>query len=555
MMLASLLCVIFIQGTKPTMFKKWDLLIVNGELNGTIYKNRAALCSGEGRNHSLTQVNVMTLTNRGSNANPEYAYDYGTQVHFSNEALRPLSIKESKLSSNQQALSIENRWRIQCTCDAFSHVIEAQSKEEPIKDTSFLAEDLILCFGMIAHEFFISGLYYSFNYLSKHDFSKNVTRQFSESFCDHYVKKNENLLANSAIANSIGAGDLVRIKPLKPQKNESLQILVQHFGGSFGEIISFTSGDLIRKNSRNQTEFAVQSSSDGNMKLGLRPKYLCKITKIYVHEVSGKFSFLRFRELVLSLLSDPNKEILYLPLALMDRFSIFMLQQRHRPNLIFDVAVAASIGVIQTNRCPQKVSDFSSWFLSFPFFMTADIWNRVIEEMKMTSNPTKMIKKINEHFVSATSKYMKMDLAKGQNQNQTMMRWRRTIENDFRASIKQHRSGYYNLFHVIKVEFFEATQELHPDYFREIPFEPANSFRIIRRRMENSYRLSVIQNYMNANSKGKDLHVICFRDEKNNFLQNLTAALAEQLNVKWSIRGISESQIVADNIVKTSILN
>ena len=72
----------------------------------------------------------------------------------------------------------------------------------------------------------------------------------------------------------------------------------------------------------------------------------------------------------------------------------------------------------------------------------------------------------------------------------------------------------------------------------------------MRLRKENLYRLSVIQNYINSNAKGKDLHVICDKDEDNNFLRNLTAALAEQLNVKWSIRSMNWSQIMADNIVK-----
>ena len=383
---------------KKTRFEYLDLLMVNGEYNGTIYKNQIVLFLEQNQNYAVTKL--ITITNPGTAAVPEYEYDYRQQAIFPNEALRPLLIKKSRLKNQASSFSLEDRWKIQCICDTATYIIECRDDEDPSADISISCGDFILCFGLVGNQFGLQGIYYSFNYLNNlAETPRNVSHDFLTEFIAKYLRNEHNLLANSAIANGVKEGDLMRVKTLKPQKNAALQIKVQHFGGSFGEITTFIPGNLRRKNSRNQTEFAIRSLFSRTMKLALRPKYLLKVTKIYIHRISNPFSFAQFRELVLSLLSDQSKNILYLPhrihhqwespYILMDKFSIFMLQQRDRQNFIHDIVIWSSFAINGMYELPSKLPDICRWFFSFPFFMTCNIWEHVVMRLRMTSNPTK----------------------------------------------------------------------------------------------------------------------------------------------------------------------
>ena len=339
-------------------FEYLDLLTINGEcaVDGMVYKD-VVICLTSEQNYTLARVTTVTKIDEPLYRGYEYSHN---SVVFPTNALRAFSIMRSK-SRNQSLLSNKHRLKIERICNVVTSVTDAQSANISIT----FDEITILAFGMIAHRFGINGFWYGFNYFKEFT---NKSQTFCDGFYEKYLRFEPRSLANSAIANRLSASDLVKIKELKRQKNDTLQITAQHFSGSFGEIIPFTFGNLMRTNSRNQTEFAIQSLFDQEMKLGLRPKYLLRVTKIYVHRVSQNFRFPEFREQVLLLLSDPNKEILYLPhkipALVMDEFAILMLQQRDRQNLIHDIALTAINGIHMKHclKCPIKFClRLSSW--------------------------------------------------------------------------------------------------------------------------------------------------------------------------------------------------
>ena len=69
-----------------------------------------------------------------------------------------------------------------------------------------------------------------------------------------------------------------------------------------------------RINSRNQQEFSIQSLLESDMKLALRPKYFCKITKIYVHRITKEVVFSELVKLR-AIWKHKHNEVLYLPFA------------------------------------------------------------------------------------------------------------------------------------------------------------------------------------------------------------------------------------------------
>ena len=139
---------------------------------------------------------------------------------------------------------------------------------------------------------------------------------------------------------------------------------------------------------------------------------------------------------------------------------------------------------------------------------------------------------------------MKMDLGKEQNLNQTMQRWKAQIESDFKGSIKQHRTGYNNLFRIVSTELLETTQEFHPEYFRPQGLY-LNEMQTMKSTIQYLYRVSVIQNYIKAKAKGHDLHVICYGDAQRGFLENFTA----NIGVQWNIDN-STTHMLVDNIIE-----
>ena len=507
------------------IFNYSDLLIVDGEyiVDGTIYKDEIVMCSEYG--HNCTVATVITVTKIG------YSHE---EVTFPTKRLRAFSIKKSK-SNNPLALSGKDRLKIESICEMVA----------PSNVQIAFTQIKTLPFGMIAHRFGPNGYFYAFNYCKEFML---YPQDFYDAFFEKYLRLEPRSLANSAIAKTVRTGDLVSIKPLTPQKNASLQIRAQHFGGSFGEMSTFRSGDLTRKNSRNQTEFAIQSLFGKREKLGLRPKYLCRITKIYVHRISDDFPFCEFRELVLSLLSNPSRNILYLPhkspeLVLMDEYAIFMLQQRKRQNLIFDVALSAVNGLHLSHK---TVFEVYQQILSFPFFMTPDIWQRVIGRVRMGSHPTKMVTKMNTLFERMNAKFMKMQLDKKQNLTQ-IIAMTDVIQNTLsKFPIKTYSNAYVNLFYAMTEELSASIQEQHPDYIEQ--FCDANITLVMQ--LCNLYRISVIQNYLKANAKGRDLHVICYGDHRRQNLWDFRVALSEKINVEWKINNSNVSDVLTNEMIQ-----
>ena len=177
--------------------------------------------------------------------------------------------------------------------------------------------------------------------------------------------------------------------------------------------------------------------------------------------------------------------------------------------------------------------------------MNGNIWERVIEKMKMNSNPTKMIKKVQALYESTSAKFMKVQLDKKQDLNQIIKRIKQNIDSDLKISIRQHRSGYHNLINVIKDELMASVKELRPDYMEQ--YDPAQNTTVFVR-LQSLYRISVIRNYFKANAKGHDLHVFTYGDGENGFLQDLWTLFAQKLNIEWTIRNTNVCHILADEI-------
>ena len=108
----------------------------------------------------------------------------------------------------------------------------------PFPDTP-IEEAAMLCFGMIVYQFQSKGFFYAVN--SFFGGASNETTAILTEFYRNHIQCEPRSLAASSRADTVRAGDVVRIEPLKPQKNARLQIRARHFGGSFGEIIPFLS--------------------------------------------------------------------------------------------------------------------------------------------------------------------------------------------------------------------------------------------------------------------------------------------------------------------------
>lgn len=227
----------------------------------------------------------------------------------------------------------------------------------------------------------------------------------------------------------------------------------------------------------------------------------------------------------------------------MDVNGIFMAQLRNKERIIFDVAIC-SMDLFYMNQA--KFKDFPCQnIITFAYLMNADMWKRVIDKMKMDRNPQKVIKKINGLFDTVRAKLIKIDLGKETKVGEIIRTMARKIESDFRVSIRQ-RSVYDALFKNMKLEMLASMKELHADYLEVLNERSIFLFT----RLKNLYRVSVIQNYLNACSKGHDLHVICYQDEEHGLLQKLSAALAEKINVEWDVNNINASMILADEIIR-----
>ena len=299
-------------GKEPKQFNESDLLIVDGSLHGTNYSGQIVICVDPGP--LMTEGAHLKVTapkeNEYYNDNKSIDYDF-QEFMFPNTMLRAFSMNKWRATSNHSstALSAENRFQIKCICDA-SKLLAQCSKDKKF-DWSFVTDEMkTLCFGSIVREFGFNGYYYGTNCFFGEDNNLRFCEQITESepeFLNGFEKKYLKLKHRSLVNANVQKGDLVKVKrKLKQQNNECLQARAAHFDGSFGRIITS------RKNNRNQTEYPIVSLFDKDMKLALRPKYLFKITKIYVHRIANDLPFRRFRDLLMSLLDNQSNQILYL---------------------------------------------------------------------------------------------------------------------------------------------------------------------------------------------------------------------------------------------------
>ena len=457
------------------IFHPFDLLMVRGDTNETINYERIGMCIKH--NQDCTEVTLLSM--RLKDDDPIIGCKHGySRNTFPNHLLRPFIVNKTR-----QSLTKKNRKDIESVLFALSSTREWRGSMDDVP---------LLCFGIIAYDLGVHGFFYAMNHLLEiHALrTPNYTNQ-SQAFLNEFYYRHLRCKNRCVVNMHVQKDDLVKVKALKQQKNESLQARVMHFNRSFGRIITS------RKNKRTQTEFAIQSLFDKEMKLALRPKYLFKITKIYVHrleEETDDYPIALFKELILSLSSNEKNEILYLPHKLIgnlalnsfDEHAIFMHQQRKHKAFIFDVGVSS---FSQLWHQSANKDDIVRQILALPFFTTHDMWHRLIFQMKMGSNPTKMIKKINAIFESINAKFTNIDLNKRDiDLGKLMQKWIAKIENDLKTFFRSQQQAFDNLFIAIKEEMMSSIKELHPNYMKQYAVDERTNITFYKR-LQNLYRI------------------------------------------------------------------
>ena len=524
-----------------------DLVMINGVFNGIKYDDEVALLLNTG--HHFTRVCVIDIWATAFRYT-KYKIKCNYQcLKIPIKMVRAFAIKQPK-SSNESRSTRRNRGEIKLICEAMVSITN-DFRYSP--DADLCHSFTHLTFGIISKKFGIQGFNCAFtDLILELPDSAITTRRIFHRFYQKYYRAKHRSLANSAVANGVKTGDLVQITELKPQKNESLQIRAGHFGGSFGEITTFSSGVLMRGNSRNQTEFAVQSLFDKSMKLALRPKYSCKITKIYVHRIAQDVSFEEFQQFVVPLFKSKSSRILYLPLRDMDdgsigcpmtQIAVFMLQNQNKSQMLFDVAVSSFIPILE--ELP-KISELAHEILSFPFYLGEEMWENVKGWMRVNATAAngKRLQKLDKIVCKLNDKFMKLELPR--ELPKELEHWTNHIEFELRKlEYRQNHKFFIKLFGKIRIEMLAMIRGLHPDYFKLYDSKGIGVYGMLR----NLYRVSVIQNYLKANSKGCDLHVIYYADGME-LLQNVSSALSDKINVEWNIRNSNVSHILAGKIIQ-----
>ena len=433
-----------------------------------------------------------------------------------------------------------------------------------------------LLFAFVAHNFGVDELFYLYNsYQEPPGFNK---------FYQKYLR----LEPRSLVKAVIRPGDLVSIKPLKRQKNASLQSRARHFHGSFGEITRFNSGDFVRNNSRNQPEFAIQLLMRKDLKLGLRPKYFCKITKIYVHRITKEVVFNELVKLR-AIWNDKHNEVLYLPFAKDEgdqtvfwpkgikrmAFVNALLIELHCKDpakIMMDVTVSSFFPITRGDaEYLQRSGILDNAVASMPFdaFLEQKIWYPVIERMKMNSSQTEM------EFIEGLEGMINLYSANIQNiSEEASMRsyltasvqfyefcwaWSQKIKGDFKRNI----ALYAKILDLIREQMNEMMRligELHHpslyELFMKARTRNHSNPHQIHQRMAALQQLAVIRHYLKANANGHDLHVICYGSQEHGFLQSssLRNALAEYINFECDINNLNVSTIMANEILsETSV--
>ena len=557
-------------------FGLYDLVIVNGTLYDKRYNEHIAVCLESNNDFTIVGLSLIHVEHSSVDANVCYCRYHYHRINIPNHMLRPFAIKKSKSFALTSGDRINIKLFYQALMTMISDLSPAQSRN--LSNEICLPLNVLtdLSFAIIAINFGINGLYFSINNYFEPS-SKNGKNypievySFFNAFYSKYLRPEPRSLANQAIANNVKTGDLVQIGALKQQSNTDLQRRAHHFGESFGQIFS---KNATRKNSRNQIEYPIRSLFDSSMKLALRPKYLCKITKIYVHRISKDVMFselVKLRELW----KNKHNQVLYFPFIHVSDGIIFCINQlqnllfeivcRGAKNVIMDAGAYFFFPLIRGNPAIIKDDDVIDMIEKLPIVIDLCVWELVIERIKKNS------KRKERFFIEGIEQFVHMHYKKVQNiTEQESMRtfitggqafyqfrveWIDKIQKDLKRSRKQNVASYTRLLREIREEMVLWIVELHPDYRRQFDEMSDNqSFEVfIMTRLHQLCCVSVIQNYLKANAKGHNLHVICYQDATDRLLQNLTVALAANINIGWNIHNLTMAQTVANEIVSDSV--
>ena len=578
------LCVVLVRTTERVddgnkdmkQFDAYDLVIVNGTWDGVKYQDAVATFIQRTNNDfSFVVIALIKVNNTSSTKTESRVGDYYYQCNkVPNSALRAFSVKKLSQSSNPSTLASLDRRDLKRAYRLHSQFVSHHYwKSNDTLDVSLWSLLNSIPNATFANAFCASvirqcgiiGLWY----LNNNWFDDEAERIF-KSFYKKYLRRKPRAIVTS---HCVKAGDLVKIKALKPQNSTGLQLKARHFGGSFGEITGFLSGDLARKNSRNQTEFAIQSLFDNNMTLALRPKYLCKITKIYVHRLWDDVrdhSSLKQQ----SFWNDARNLILYLPFFCKPDIEspifpsndfqslIYAMHNQGNENVIIDPVATAAITLI--DRLKQSDDLIQTVFASLSFCMDRVTWERIMRVIG-NSQMKKSAKVKERDFIESIEKLFNVHHEKMQNAESKMsakivisgphtmlkngcsaqfhLEVMRKIERDLRKGHSKNIANYRKLLVEISKETKMWLSELNPDYLEH--FDEYLELRQIGA----IYRIAVIQNYLKANENGRDLHVIYYGDEATGVLQNLTLALSRKLNIEWNINNLNVSDLLANRII------
>ena len=374
-------------------FEMHDAVVVNGTTEETKYEKRIALFIEDNDDYAIVTILKIQIKHSDKDSRIDYLHQC---CKITNHSLSSFTVEESK--SSTPVLTDLDRQKLKMTFHAhLSFMSEPHYTSNTFNTSFWLLLNSIpnhaftnAFYAYIVHNFGVNALYYLSSNYFEHE--PQLGLHFAE-FYQKYLRFKHCSFAKSANVNSVDSGDLAKIKTLKPQKNAILQMKAQHFEGSFGEISIFASGDVTRKNSRNQTEFPIQSLFEKDMKLALRPKYFCKIAKIHVHKLWHDACFKQPE-----LWRDDSNAVLYLPyfwnwnqmkgiVPLSDFQSlIFAMNNQGKENVNIDPVTSACFIFIdmmkESNNLIQTV------FASLPFCMDRINWDRimkVIEKMRKSS--------------------------------------------------------------------------------------------------------------------------------------------------------------------------
>ena len=509
-----------------------ELVFIYGVWNETMYENVIALRLEKNDDESKITFLLANRTN-------DYSMCILHLIWVPNNLLRPFSISKRK-SITQSTLNWNDRSVIRG--------MNEQHMSMPLNYSSGCVFDL--CLANAVHRCGLSGFCYSANHLLK---SHAISALLFWQFHHRYLQFN--------LSPFQGGAALVKIRALKHQKDSALQMRAAHLSNSFGQIIQNVS---IRHNSRNQIEYPVQSLLNPKMKLRIRPKYLQQISKLIIHKISKSCTFSQFQSLVYGLVKGKDRNVLFLPHVQkgpnignpLSRFSLlmFQMQNKGKENVINDIGIR-SFCVMSRIHNGLSSDNVIELYKCFPFQLDKAIWLRAMEEFKkivVVPKQKALVKTVNNVFKMHYDKLMRIGCDKAINFADPF-KWDTKMEKDFCKSLKHSHHFYASLLGDIATEIMHSIFAMHPDYLNEIKWgDETTTITAVSlgNKLRKLYQISAVQSYFKANAKGRDLHIVCFGDEKEGMLQNLTAALSDRINTEWNINDTFVSQMVSNNIIQ-----